>query len=286
MSELQVAFAGLGAMGYPMAGRIAARFPTSVWNRTASVADRHSAEFGTKAAGLAALGVADVVISCLASSAVVATVVDRALPDLRTGTVWVDCTSGRPGSSRDIAARLAAAGVSFLDAPVSGMAHGARAGALTALVGGPEATLERVRPVLDAVCGRILHTGGPGTGYLVKAANNALFAGAFWLAAEVLGGLRDAGVDPARALECVNASSGRSFVTEQFLPDFVIPSAAPSSYRLAQSGRDVETFLEALPADGWHPTLLSALASGYAELIASTGSTVGAAQAFDAIGPA
>jgi 3-hydroxyisobutyrate dehydrogenase len=92
----RVAFLGLGAMGYPMAGRIAARFGTLVWNRTEAVACRHAEEFGTRPAGLADLADVDVVVSCLASAPVVAAVADAARPSLRPGSVWVDCTSGEP----------------------------------------------------------------------------------------------------------------------------------------------------------------------------------------------
>jgi 3-hydroxyisobutyrate dehydrogenase len=284
-----VAFVGLGAMGYPMAGRTAARFPTSVWNRTAAVAAKHSAEFGTRTIALTELDSARVVITCLASTTAVAEVIERALPYLRAGTVWVDCTSGHPEVSRALAGTLAAAGVDYLDAPVSGMANGARAGTLTAIVGGGADVLERVRPVLESMCTRILHAGGVGAGHLVKAANNTLFAGGFWLAAEVLTRLCDAGIDPVRALECVNASSGQSFVSSRFLPDFVVPDRSDSSYRLGQSHRDIETFETASATAGAagparQGGLVSWLEQAYVELAARLGPDADAGAAFDGIG--
>jgi 3-hydroxyisobutyrate dehydrogenase len=283
-----VAFLGLGAMGYPMAGRIAARFPTSVWNRTASVAARHSAEFGTRVIELTGLNSADVVVTCLASTATVAEVVERALPYLRAGATWVDCTSGHPEGSRALAESLAGVGADYLDAPVSGMAHGARAGTLTAMVGGRLEVLERVQPVLASMCTQILHAGDVGAGHLVKAANNTLFAGGFWLAAEVLTRLCDAGVDPLKALECVNASSGHSFVSGRFLPDFVVPDRPGSSYRLGQSHRDVETLVTATAACAGSPAdrdrLVCWLEQAYGRLAARLGPDAEAGEAFDGIG--
>jgi 3-hydroxyisobutyrate dehydrogenase len=280
---MTVVFAGLGAMGYPMAGRLALRFPTAVWNRTSEVADRHSAEFGTRAVDVDDFGDADVVVTCLASSAVVATLVDRVLPQLNESTVWVDCTSGQPEPSRTLAARLASRGIEYLDAPVSGMAAGARAGTLTAIVGGSAEALDTVRPVLDSMCAQVVHAGGVGAGHLVKAANNTLFAGSFWLVAEVLARLADAGIDQERALQCINASSGRSFATERFVPDYVLPSPTSSSYRLGQSHRDVETFLAATSAPR-QEQLVGRLEHAYAELTAALGDTADAAPTFDAIG--
>jgi 3-hydroxyisobutyrate dehydrogenase len=284
---MRVVFAGLGAMGYPMAGRVASRFPTGVWNRTVATAERHSAEFGTEVVAPSGFEHADVIVSCLASSAVVAEVVDLVARRLSSGAVWVDCTSGRPQRSRDLADRLAGAGVDYLDAPVSGMAAGARAGTLTAIVGGSESALDRARPVLDSMCTRVIRVGDVGTGHLVKAANNTLFAGTFWLAAEVVARLRESGVDVQRAMDAVNASSGRSFVTQNFLPDYVLPVPAPSSYRLGQSHRDVETLLQAA-GPGADPTapaeLVAWLAAAYAERAAALGADCDAAAAFESIG--
>jgi 3-hydroxyisobutyrate dehydrogenase len=283
-SSPRVAFLGLGAMGYPMAGRVAGRFDTVVWNRTEAVARRHAEEFGTRPGSLADLVEVDVVVSCLASAPVVAAVADAARPSLRPGSVWVDCTSGEPAASRALARSLAAAGVDFVDAPVSGMAHGARYGTLTVLVGGPIETVDRARPVLETMAGCIVHTGAVGTGVLAKAANNALFAGAFWLVAEVVAAAGEAGLDAGRLLESVNASSGRSAVTEDFLPRFVLPEPAGSSYRLGQSVRDVATFLAASGAPpGARPRALADLLLRYQDLVDRLGPRADAATAFDAI---
>ncbi|MDT4931929.1 MAG: 3-hydroxyisobutyrate dehydrogenase [Pseudonocardiales bacterium] len=281
---MKIAFLGLGAMGYPMAGRVAQRFETAVWNRTESVAIRHSLEYGSRPVALDEVCASDVVMTCLASAAVVVEVVDRVLPLLRAGTVWIDCTSGEPEVTRELGSRLAGVGVDLLDAPVSGMAHAARAGDLTMLVGGAEDVLDRVRDVVMATSSRVVRTGGVGSAHLVKAANNALFATSFWAAAEVFGALAAAGVEPMRALEAVNACSGRSYLTEQFLPRFVLPRSVESSYRVGQNQANLDTMLSAPELDADRLLLLHAVHEAYASVIARCGPDADAAETFHKIG--
>src|SRR5438034_3726746 len=119
---LSLAFLGLGAIGRPMARRIAAaHFPLTVWNRTAGRAAAFAKEVGARQAGTAAEAArdADVVITCLSTSGDVEQVVDDGLADaMQGGSTLLDCTSGDPATSRRIAERLARKSVHFLDAPV------------------------------------------------------------------------------------------------------------------------------------------------------------------------
>src|SRR5829696_6991804 len=152
-----VAFLGLGAIGRPMAARLAAApgITLAVWNRTPERAAAFAAETGARHArtpGDAAKG-ADVVITCLPVSADVESLLDGAdglLAGLSAGALHVDCTSGDPATSRRIAERLGQHGIGFLDAPVSGGTIGAEQGTLTVMVGGDARLLERARPVLEA----------------------------------------------------------------------------------------------------------------------------------------
>ncbi|MBC7791172.1 MAG: NAD(P)-dependent oxidoreductase, partial [Anaerolineae bacterium] len=166
---LSVAFLGLGAIGLPMARRLASSFPLAVWNRTRS----KTAEL--EAAGAVRVAQspqdcardADVVITCLSTSADVESLLggeQGLLRGLKSGSVLVDCTSGDPATSRRIAARLAEQGVEFLDAPVSGGVTGAREGKLTVMYGGDVRVLDRVRPVFAAFAGKVVHCGAIGTG--------------------------------------------------------------------------------------------------------------------------
>ena len=241
-----VAFLGLGAIGRPMAARLAAAPDVSlaVWNRTTARARAFASETGARYAATpadAARG-ADVAITCFPVSADVDAVLDGAeglLAGLARGAILVDCTSGDPATSRRIAAKLAERGVGFLDAPVSGGTIGAEQGTLTVMVGGDEALLQRARPVLEAFGKKIVHCGDVGAGDALKAVNNALLAIHVWSTAEGLATLAKAGVSADVALDVINASSGRSNASMNLFPDRVLTRAFPRTFRLALLDKDV-----------------------------------------------
>jgi len=239
-----VAFLGLGAIGAPMAAHLADGGGLTVWNRTAAVAREFAARHGARAAGTPgeAAAAADLVLTCLPTSREVAAVLegpDGLLAGFRPGALLVDCTSGDPASSRRIAERLAERGVGFVDAPVSGGTNGAEAGTLAVMVGGDPAAFARARPVLERFGRRIEHVGPVGAGHALKAVNNALLAVNILAAGEGLAALVKAGVPAAKALEVLNASSGRSFVTETLIPERVLTGAWPVTFRLALLAKDV-----------------------------------------------
>jgi 3-hydroxyisobutyrate dehydrogenase len=240
----RVAFLGLGAIGEPMAAHLAGAFDLVVWNRTAEKASAFAKNHRSSAArtpGEAARG-ADVVITCLPSSAEVLGVLeaeDGLLAGLKKGAVLVDCTSGDPASSRSIERILAPRGVAFVDAPVSGGVKGAVAGKLTVMCGGSESDIARVRPVLDAFAGKIVRCGEVGAGHAVKAMNQALLAVHIWSAGEALASLARLGVSASVALEVINGSSGRSNSSENLFPERVIGRAYPRTFKLALLDKDV-----------------------------------------------
>ncbi|MEO7082922.1 MAG: NAD(P)-dependent oxidoreductase [Gemmatimonadaceae bacterium] len=242
---MHIAFLGLGAIGRPMAARIAeAKFSLTVWNRTAERAETFSAEFGAKQAATPADAVrdADVIITCLSTSPDVRGLLDGPtgiLAGIAKAAVVVDCTSGDPATSRHIAAALAEHGAEFLDAPVSGGVIGAEKGTLTVMVGGAAETLERVRPVIDAFAGKIVHCGGVGAGDSVKAVNQAFLAIHILSTAEGLATLVKEGVDPGVALEVINSSSGRSNTSMNLIPERVLTRAFPRTFRLALIEKDI-----------------------------------------------
>ncbi|MGH7668314.1 MAG: NAD(P)-dependent oxidoreductase, partial [Gemmatimonadaceae bacterium] len=215
-----VAFLGLGAIGRPMAQRVAAAgFDLTVWNRTAERSRAFAAATKARAATTLADAVrgAQVVISCLSTSQNVASLLDGphgVLAGIDRGALFVDCTSGDPSTSAVIAARLAEREVAFIDAPVSGGTSGAEQGILTVMVGGDTAALERARPVLASFGRKIVHCGAVGAGDAVKAMNNAMLAIHVWSTGECMAALARAGVSPRVALDVINASSGRSNTSE------------------------------------------------------------------------
>lgn len=244
---MKVAFLGLGAIGFPIAGHTKKNYEdTLVWNRTGSVADRHASEHGTRAAALAECAAADAVVSCVPTSREVSALVDEMIGSLRAGTIWIDCTSGDPATTRRIAERLAGAGVAYVDAPVTGGKLGAEAGKLTIMVGGAAADVERARAILDCFAAKIVHVGEVGFGMAVKAMNNAMLAANMWVAAECFTSMKKMGFDLARAFEVINSGSGRSFVTESLLPLRLLENQWPVWFRLAMLDKDVRIAVETM----------------------------------------
>jgi 3-hydroxyisobutyrate dehydrogenase len=255
---MRTAFLGLGAIGTPMAAHLARKEPLTVWNRTPERATEFARQHGAQAARTpreAAAG-ADVVITCLPTSREVEALLDGPdglLAGLQGGALLIDCTSGDPGTSRRIAERLARIGIGFADAPVSGGTSGAEAGTLTVMVGGSRETFERALPVLSAFGKRIEHLGPVGAGHAMKAVNNALLAVNILAVGEGLSALVKAGVSARTALEVLNASSGRSFVSEFLVPERVLTGRWPRTFRLALLDKDVgiaRTFLKETGVDG------------------------------------
>jgi 3-hydroxyisobutyrate dehydrogenase len=240
---MTVAFLGLGAIGRPMAARVAARFPLTVWNRTGARASALAAEVGARAAATPreAVAGATMVITCLPTSAEVEALLDGPdglLAGLGRGALLVDCTSGDPASSRRIAGRLDALGVGFIDAPVSGGTNGAENGTLTVMVGGDPERFGRAVPVLEAFGSRIVRMGPVGSGHAMKAVNNALLAVNILAVGEGLAALVKAGVPARTALDVLNASSGRSFVSETLVPERVLTGAFPKTFKLSLLQKD------------------------------------------------
>lgn len=237
---MRVAYAGLGAMGGPMAMNLAKSFETIVWNRTHSRATKHAEAYGTIAvATLDELAQVDVVCTCLPTDVEVKLLAETLGAKLREGTVWLDHTSGAASGSRQIAALLASFGVSYLDAPVSGGTVGAQAGKLTVMVGGDKAKLDAVADVLDAVAAKVVHVGPVGTGMAVKAVNNALMATSLWAASEGLAALKALGVPAPMSLEVINSSSGRSFATEQLIAHQVVTRKFTPTFAVGLMAKDV-----------------------------------------------
>lgn len=270
-----VTFLGLGAMGFPMAGHLAERFETTVWNRTAEAAERHAARHGTRAAANVAdaARTADIIFSCVPTSLEVDELVAASADVLRPHSVWVDCTSGDPAASRKTADVLAARQVAFLDAPVSGGKPGAEAGTLTVMVGGDREVLERVRPALEAFSSTVVWVGPVGAGHAVKSVNNAMMAVNLWAAAEGLLTLRRQGVPLETALQVINSSSGRSFASESLLPGPMASGEYPLWFKLALLQKDCRIASSVARAAGQPAPVLSQVADLLGMARASLGDT-------------
>ena len=149
---------GLGNMGAPLTGRIAAKFPTAVYDLNAATVAKHSEQWGsTVIDGVETLHTltttADVIVTCLPNTNLTRVTLDTLRPALREGTVWLDATSGRGEDAAALADELLEGyGVRYLDCAVSGGPRGAEKGILAALVGGDKPTFERVVDVRRCFC--------------------------------------------------------------------------------------------------------------------------------------
>ncbi|EPF72017.1 NAD(P)-dependent oxidoreductase [Acinetobacter rudis] len=232
-----VAFIGLGAMGYRMAAHLPQHFDTvMVWNRNFAKAQQHAAQYATLAVELQQAAQADLIFSCLPTSADIDTILAQV--QCQAGSIWIDCTSGVPEAAQRQAALLKQQGVSFLDAPVSGQTIGAEKASLTFMVGGEADAFERAVPAMQAMGHLIRHVGQSGSGFAVKAVNNMMMAVHLCAAAEGFTTLKAHGVNLQQALDCINASSGKSGVTESALPDRILNRSFPLTFALGLLAKD------------------------------------------------
>lgn len=237
MTISSVAFLGLGAMGYRMAAHLPKHFEqVFVWNRTEEKAKQHAQEYATQAVSLEQAVQADIIFSCLPTSQDVENLINSV--KVKSGAIWVDCTSGVPASAQQLAAQLKQQGVDYLDAPVSGQTVGAENATLTVMVGGDAAAFERALPAMQAVGKLIKHVGKSGAGFAVKAVNNMLMAVHLCAACEGATTLKAHGVNLTEAFECINASSGQSTVTSNIVPNRIFNRSFPLTFALPLLAKD------------------------------------------------
>ncbi len=211
---MKVAFIGLGVMGYPMAGHLAAKgHEVSVFNRSPEKAQKWAAQHGGRAAATVAEAAAgaELVCLCVGNDADVRAVTPQALDAMAAGGVVVDHTTASAVVARDMAALAAKGGRSFIDAPVSGGQAGAENGQLAVMAGGDEAALERVRPVLDGYSKVITRIGDSGAGQLAKMVNQICIAGVVQGLAEGLSFAQHAGLDPTLVLNAISQGAAGSW---------------------------------------------------------------------------
>lgn len=216
MSAPVVGIVGLGEMGMPMLRRLlAAELPVRVFARRSEVVDEAAALGGEPVTKLAELGaVSDVAIVCVYSDDQVREVAlgpDGVLAHMRSGSVLVNHTTGRPSTGQALADAAIDRGVIVLDCALSGGPPAIEQGTLTLLVGGDEAALHRVTPVLAAYSDPILRVGDVGDGQKVKLLNNALFGAHVALAAQIERSAQALGMDPALVLPALHECSGDSY---------------------------------------------------------------------------
>jgi 3-hydroxyisobutyrate dehydrogenase len=214
---MKVAFIGLGVMGYPMAGHLAAAgHEVAVFNRSPDKALRWAMEHGGRACATAreaALG-RDLVALCVGNDDDVRGVVSEILPTMAAGGIIVDHTTTSAKVARQMSELAAGQGRFFIDAPVSGGQAGAEKGQLSVMAGGDAAAYARAEPVLMAYSKAALRIGDSGAGQLAKMVNQICIAGVVQGLAEAVNFTKHAGIDPALVLAAVSKGAAQSWQME------------------------------------------------------------------------
>lgn len=246
----RVAFLGIGLMGLPMAKNLLkAGYPLTAWNRTRSKAEPLAAE-GAQIADTAAEAVKDapIIITMLEAGPTVIDVVNAALPNMKKGAIVIDMSSTRQSEAQESHAMLAAKGVAFIDAPVSGGVLGAEAATLAIMAGGSESDFERVKLVLAAM-GRPTRVGPAGCGQLAKLCNQLIVGGTLSIIAEALLLAQAGGADPAAMRTAIRGGFAESRLLEVHGQRMLDRNFAPGGQIKSQT-KDMENILIAAKEAG------------------------------------
>jgi len=216
-----VAFIGLGVMGYPMAGHLLKKggHAVTVYNRTPEKAARWTQEYGGRAAPTprAAVEAADFVLCCVGNDQDVRSIAygdGGAFAGMKQGAIFIDHTTASAVLARELDEQARALGLGFLDAPVSGGQSGAQNGQLGVMVGGDAAVFERAKPVLDLYARSCALIGPAGSGQLTKMVNQICVVGVIQGLAEGLNFGRRAGLDMEKVLSVIGKGAATSWQME------------------------------------------------------------------------
>jgi 3-hydroxyisobutyrate dehydrogenase-like beta-hydroxyacid dehydrogenase len=242
---MRVAFLGLGIMGHPMATNLVnAGHEVTVWNRTPGKMVEGAGIAPTPAA--AAQG-AEVVWLCVSDTAAVEKILfgpEGVEPSLAEGVIVADSSTISPSATVKFAERLRSKGVSYVDAPMTGSKIGAANGTLIFMVGGEQATIERLNPLFAAMGKKIFRMGDTGKGQATKLAMNLQIALIFEGFAEALTLATKLGVDPKQLVSLIEATMVRSGVVEYKAP-FVLQRDFTPNFPLRLMHKDILLTLEA-----------------------------------------
>ena len=231
---------GLGNMGRGIAKNIAkAGHDLLVWDLDETARNRLSDVARiTRPDDMAAE--AEVVIFVVPGSEQIDDILDPMLENAAPNLILWDFTTSDPVYTKKLAARAKDAGVSYMDAGMTGGgAKGADDGTMTLMIGGPTQVLEQSRPVLDACAGELIHLGPSGAGHTMKVVHN-LITHTNFLACSEAGRLAEAaGIDLADMIKVFNAGNARSFISERRFPDHILSNTWDGRSRIFNLRKDV-----------------------------------------------
>ncbi|AMY69031.1 3-hydroxyisobutyrate dehydrogenase [Frigidibacter mobilis] len=220
---MKIAFLGLGNMGTPMAANLA-KAGHDVTGYDPATPMPAGVTGAISAAG--AVKDAEVVITMLPNGAILRSVAAEVIPAMAPGAVLVDCSTVDVDSARAVAEQAAAAGLSALDAPVSGGVGGASAGTLTFMVGGPDAAFAKALPLFEVMGQKAVHCGEAGAGQAAKICNNMILGVTMIATCEAFALADKLGLDRQKMFDVVSTSSGYSWTMNAYCP---APGVGPTS---------------------------------------------------------
>ena len=267
---MRTGFIGLGAMGASMARNLhRAGFLAAVWNRTAAKAQALATELGCEAASSPAAIAArcEALVLCVSADDDVRAVVAAIAPHLAAGSLVIDCSTVSAATAQAASTQLAARGVDFLDAPVSGGMEGAKKGTLAIMVGGNAAALERARPLLAAMGQTITHFGPAGAGQAAKATNQIMVAAVIRGCAEALAFARASGLDLDKVIDTLGKGAGGSWYLTARGP-FMARRNFPAGFRVTLHQKDLRICREMARELGASLPVVDDLLAEYEKLIA------------------
>ena len=274
MGAATFGFIGLGQMGGPMSANLAAAgFDLVVYDSagTAELAPP-GARIADSVAAVAAA--AEIVFLSLPDAAVVeAVTAEIVAAPARVATLVVDFSTVGIAAAGALAETLAGAGMTYIDAPVSGGRMGAEKGTLAVMCAGPAAAVERLRPAFDAIAGAVFAVGErPGQGQAMKLLNNFLSAVAMTATSEAVAFGLAQGLDFATLLDVVNVSTGQNTATRDKFPQRVLSGTYDSGFAMALMTKDVTLYRDSVTEAGT-PDAIGALTAAiwHAADVASPG---------------
>ncbi|WP_127559035.1 3-hydroxyisobutyrate dehydrogenase [Nioella ostreopsis] len=220
---MKIGFIGLGNMGTPMASNLlAAGHEVTGFDLAAPAPE------GVTMAASAAEAAAgqDVVITMLPNGAILKSVAAEVIPSMAKGAVLLDCSTVEVDAARDVADQCEAAGLGFLDAPVSGGVGGAAAGTLTFMVGGSDAAFATAKPLFDIMGQKAVHCGPAGNGQAAKICNNMILGVTMIATCEAFALADKLGLARDKMFDVVSTSSGYSWTMNAYCP---APGVGPQS---------------------------------------------------------
>jgi len=270
-----IAFLGIGLMGAPMTRNLlAAGFPMTLWNRTASKCEPFAEEATIAETPADAVREADIVITMLENGDVVEDVLvgQGAMDALKPGALVIDMSSVQPSLARRHAELAQARGAGYVDAPVSGGTVGAAEARLSIMAGGSEADIDRARPVFEAM-GKCTRIGPVGAGQLAKLANQAIVGITIGAVSEALLLAAKGGADPAAVREALMGGFAGSRILELHGQRMIERDFAPGAPARIQL-KDLRMILDEARSEGLTLPLSQQVHNGYLSLVANGHSDV------------